>query len=105
MTQAAPVLFRKGRLYFTREACERHFPGSGAVALIRAGPDLLILPVRHAASGGYLLKLRTSAGERVAAVPDFFRAEGMDDDAVWSGQSSWEQERAALVLHDFFLCK
>ena len=105
MTDASPIVLREGRLYFTREVCERHLAGSNAVALIRAGTDLVILPVRHAAGGGYLLKLRTSAGERVAAAPDFFRAEGLGDDVVWSGQAVWQENRAAFVLHNFFLCK
>lgn len=105
MTEAASILLRGGRLYFTPETCERHLAGSAAVALIRSGADLLILPVRHAASGGYLLKLRSSRGERVAAAQDFFRAQGVGDDVFWSGEAVWEEQRAALVLHNFFLCK
>ena len=47
-----------------------------------ASDDLLILPVRHAAAGGYLLKLRNGAGDRVVNAPDFFREHGLDDEVA-----------------------
>ena len=39
----------------------------------------MILPVRHAAAGGYVLKLRNSAGDRVVHAPDFFREHHIDE--------------------------
>jgi hypothetical protein len=99
----AAISFRDGRLYIVHAACEAYFGGSGSVALLRRGGDLLVLPVRHAAAGGYILKVRNSAGDRVVTAPHFFQAEGVADQATWEGAVAWRDDCAALALHDFFL--
>ena len=55
----------------------RHFAGLEGVILLRRDNDILILPVRNNAAGGYLLKLRNSAGDRVVNAADFFRAQAI----------------------------
>jgi len=105
MTGNAPISFRDGRLYVSRAACNSFFGDSGAVALVRRGGDLLVLPVRHAAAGGYILKIRNSAGDRVITAPDFFRAEGLGERDVWDGPAGWSEDHAAVALHGFFFSK
>lgn len=105
MTGTAPISFRDGRLYVSRAACDAYFCDSGSVALLRRGGDLLVLPVRHAAGGGYILKIRNSAGDRVITAPDFFLAEGIAETAMWNGAITWSDDRAALALHGFFADK
>ena len=102
MTEIAPICFRDGRLYVPRETSESYFAGSSAVALLRSGRDLLVLPVRQIAAGGYILKTRNSNGDRVVTAPDFFRAEGIEEMQSWAGEARWDDDRAALALHEFF---
>ena len=54
------------------------------------------MPVRHAAGGGYLLKVRNSAGDRVVNAMDFFRMQGLDDNDEATLPVSWSTEHAAL---------
>ena len=79
MSGAATVTVKRGSLYLDRALYDRYFPGLEAVILLRRDKGLLILPVRHTASGGYLLKLRNGAGDRVVSAPDFFREQGIED--------------------------
>ena len=99
---APPLHFKDGRLYITREAYDRHFPGSGTVILLRQDDDLLVLPVRNAVSGGYVLKIRNARGDRVVSAADFFRDQGLADDAEWCGASTWSEIYAGLHLYEFF---
>jgi hypothetical protein len=90
------VTVKRGSLYLAREVYDRYFPGLEAVILLRRDDDLLILPVRHAASGGYLLKLRNGAGDRVVSAPDFFREQGIEDEDELELSVAWSPENAAL---------
>jgi hypothetical protein len=96
MTEPATVTVKRGSLYLTRDVYDRYFPGLEAVILLRRDDDLLIMPVRHAASGGYLLKLRNGAGDRVVSAPDFFREQGIEGDAELFLPVAWSAEKAAL---------
>lgn len=91
------VTIRRGGLYLDRALCERCFAGLETVVLIRRDDDLLVLPVRHAAAGGYLLKRRNGAGDRVVHAPDFFRAQGLADQTELNLDAVWEPDQAALV--------
>ena len=92
---------RAGRLYLDAATTEAFLPQREAVTLFRRDDDLLIIPLQSAA-GGYLLKKRTAAGDRVVDAEDFFREHGLDDarerplDVVWSAQA------AALVASGAF---
>jgi hypothetical protein len=99
---AAPIHFSQGRIYITGAACDRHFAGCGSVILLRQDDDLLVLPVTNAASGGYLLKIRNAAGDRVVNGADFFRDQGLADDAEWLGAWSWSESYSGFQLYEFF---
>ena len=102
MTGAPSVQVRRGGLYLSRAVCEQFFAGLETVILLRRGRDLVVLPVRHAAAGGYLLKRRNAAGDRVVFAPDFFRAQGIADEANCDFLAGWEAEQAGLVAKGAF---
>jgi hypothetical protein len=102
VTPAATVTLKRGGLYLSRSVYERYFAGLETIVLIRRERDLLLLPVRHAAAGGYLLKRRNGAGDRVVNAPDFFRAQGFDDETAREFVVAWDSKRAALVAADVF---
>ena len=110
------VLLDRGAIHIARALYERHFAGVEAVALLRCDDDLLILPVRHHAGGGYLLKRKNAAGDRVVIAVDFFRtfadAGGMpsrgpvaDEMPMRRMAATWSDERAALVVPDVFAAR
>jgi hypothetical protein len=102
MTAASSVSLKRGALYVNSEVYDRYFAGLEAVVLLRRDRDLCILPVRHAAAGGYLLKLRNKAGDRVVHAPDFFREHGVDENIALELSVVWSAERGALVASDAF---
>jgi hypothetical protein len=102
MSDPASVTVRRGSLYLASAVYDRYFPGLDAVVLLRREDDLLILPVRHAASGGYLLKRRNGAGDRVVSAPDFFREQEIGEDVELCLQVAWSPEKAALCAVDAF---
>lgn len=91
------IAVRDGSVHLPAALVEAHFAGVEAVvALVRDGA-LEILPVRHVAAGGCLLKRRNAAGDRVAAAADALRASGLGEWRVASLAADWSDERAALV--------
>lgn len=102
MTAAPLVSLRRGALYLSCEVYDGYFAGLDTVILLRRDHDLCILPVRHAAAGGYLLKLRNKAGDRVVHAPDFFRECGVDENIALELSVVWSSERGALVAADAF---
>lgn len=94
--EPATVTVKRGSLYISRALYDRYFAGVEAVILLGRGRDLLILPVRHAAAGGYLLKLRNSAGDRVVQAGDFFQAHGIGDETELILPVVWDREIAGL---------
>ena len=103
MTVPAILTLKRGSLYLSREVYDRYFPGLETIILLRRGDDLVILPVRHAAAGGYVLKLRNSAGDRVVHAPDFFREHHIDEGSEGTLAVQWSSENAGLVATDAFL--
>jgi hypothetical protein len=99
---AVAIEFRDGRLYLTRDASETYFGRAEAVILLRDGSDLRVLPVRNQGAGGYILKQRNSAGDRVINGADFFRDNGLDDNACWNGRFAWFERGGELRLYDMF---
>ena len=102
MNEPASVTLKRGSLYLSRAIYGRHFHGLEGVVLLRREADLLILPVRHLAAGGYFLKLCNAAGDRVVTAPDFFREHGADDEFERLIPVTWETARAALVAFGAF---
>lgn len=97
MSAAQNVIVRNGGLYLSRALCDIYFNGLEGIVLLREAEDLLILPVRHAAAGGYLLKIRNVAGDRVVAAPDFFRRQGVSDTDERCLPVRWDSARASLL--------
>lgn len=96
------IILRRGGVYLTAALCRRYFHGLDSVILMRRGADLVIMPVRHAASGGYLLKLRNAAGDRVINAPDFLRSHGLNEGAEAELDAVWSRELAGLVAQNAF---
>ncbi len=96
MTGAA-IAVRDGCVHLPAALVEAHFAGVEAVVVLVRDGALEVLPVRHVAAGGCLLKRRNAAGDRVAAAPDALRACGLGEWRAGSLAASWSAERAALV--------
>jgi hypothetical protein len=103
MTGQQPIEFRSGRLYLSKTVYDDYFAGSNSIILLREDKDLLMLPVRNAGSGGYLIKVRNAAGDRVVSGADFFRDQGLEDHATWCGRHAWCEKLAGLRLYEMFL--
>lgn len=104
-TIAASIALKRGALYLSRDVCERYLAGLNTVILLRRENDLLILPVRHAAAGGYLLKVRNAAGDRMVDGVDFFRANDAYSADARVLAIAWSTELAALRAADAFASK
>ncbi|MFT3729976.1 MAG: hypothetical protein QM780_00930 [Hyphomicrobium sp.] len=102
MTERAILTIRRGALHLTREAYERFFKDLDNVVLLRDGNDLVVLPVRHRAAGGYVIKIRTGAGDRAVVASDFFRDNGIEDSVEMTLPAAWDDDRAALVVRHVF---
>jgi hypothetical protein len=89
-------------VYLSGETCERYFTGLAAVILLRRHDDLAILPVHHAAAGGYLLKRRNAKGDRVVNAGDFLRFQGIVDDTDLTLAACWDSSVAGLVATGAF---
>lgn len=96
------VTLRRGALHISKDVYERYFSGLLTVILLRRNNDLLILPVRHVASGGYLLKIRNSDLDRTVDAVDFFRENGCDSPNERKIAVAWSRDAAALVGADTF---
>lgn len=96
------VSVRRGSLYLSCDVYDRYFAGLNTVVLLRRSADLCVLPVRNAAAGGYLLKRRNAAGDRVVNAADFFYDNGIGDaaDAVLPAQ--WSTDHACLLVRALF---
>jgi hypothetical protein len=102
MIETSLLAIRRGALYFTRDVYERYFNGLENVVLLRDGADLVVLPVRQQSAGGYVIKVRTAAGDRAVQCADFFRDNGIEDHIEMTLPAEWSEERAALVATHAF---
>jgi hypothetical protein len=102
---AAPavVTIRRGSVHVARAVYDRYFAGLEAVILLRREDDLHILPVRDAAAGGFLLKRRNSAGDRVITAAEFLRRQGLADEFEGEMAAIWSSQHAALVVPAAFV--
>lgn len=92
------VALRDGAIYLPAALCAACFDGVTAVVVQISQGQVTILPVRHAASGGCLLKIRNAAGDRVAFAPDVFEANGLRHWQAEALPARWSAERAALII-------
>lgn len=91
------IQIRMGNLYLEGSVYTRYFAGMESVILLRRQDKLLILPVRHAAAGGLLLKVRNPQGDRVVHAQEFLRDQGLDEQQEWTLPVRWNSQSAALV--------
>jgi hypothetical protein len=103
MSPPPAIELRDGRIYLSRSAYDDYFSGSNSVILLREQKDLLILPVRNQGAGGYLIKIRNVAADRVISGADFFRLQGLEDSTRWQGRYDWCDRSAGLRLYGMFL--
>jgi hypothetical protein len=103
MGEAAGVHLIRGSLHLPAAVYGRYFAGLESVVLLRRNDDLVILPVRHAAAGGYLLKRRNALGDRVVHAGDFFREQGLEDAMDRPLTVAWESELAGLRASGVFV--
>ncbi len=101
-THSLCVTLHQGSLYLSGAVYDRYFAGLETVILLRREDDLLILPVKHAAAGGYLLKLKNSAGDRVVNAMEFFRFNEIDNMDRQSVEVGWDSNSAALRARSVF---
>lgn len=103
MSNECVLSVRRGSLLFSGAVYERYFATLENVVMLRDGSDLLVMPVRQRAAGGYVIKLRSSAGDRAVQAADFFRDNGIDDGHELQLVAHWMEDRAALVIADVFI--
>lgn len=94
----ATVDVRSGAIYLPAAVAGAYFSGLDAVAVVVGDGFLRILPVRHLQSGGYLLKIRNAAGDRVIAVMDLLRAHDLDGWRANGAEAVWSPENGALMV-------
>jgi hypothetical protein len=93
------VHIRDGSLYFSRALYDAYFEGLESVILHERAGKLLIMPVRHLAGGGLLLKIRNRQGDRVVHAREFFRDHALDETLDQDIPVLWDNDNAALVMN------
>lgn len=96
------ITVKRGSLYVAHDTYETYFSGINGVILQRRAGDLVVLPVRHVASGGYVVKHRNALGDRVVAAPDFFRSQGVDEGFALDIAVEWNAALGGLLARDLF---
>ena len=102
MTTTTLLTIRRAALHFNSDTYQRYFAGLSSLILLRDGTDLVVMPVRHGAGGGYVIKLRNGAGDRTVDAADFFRDNGIDDAIDMTLPATWSDDRAALIAINTF---
>ncbi len=95
--EVSRIQIRGGSLYLEASVYTKYFAGLECVILLRRQDKLLILPVRHAAAGGLLLKVRNPQGDRVVHAREFLQDQGLDEQQEWTLPVQWNSQSAALV--------
>lgn len=101
---AARVRFAAGSIHLPAALAERHFADAcGVIVLVRQG-DVLMMPVRRVETGGYLLKRRNAAGDRVAVISDVLADHGLE---ALEGEfgCGWDEAQGALVVPVVMTCR
>lgn len=96
---AGAVTIRRGAIHLPAGLIERYFRGIEGVILLWREERVIIMPVRHLAGGGYLLKQRNSAGDRVVQAADFLLDHGLDNEEGQTLGAAWRSDLAGLELH------
>lgn len=97
MADPATIDIARGTVRFPAALVNTYFAQIDAVAVLIDGAVLRILPVRHVAAGGCLLKQCNLAGDRVAAAFDAFESSGLGDWEAKGLPVRWSSSDAALL--------
>jgi hypothetical protein len=92
------VQIARGNIYIDAEVYKLYFGGTETVALLQRTPGFLIMPIFSFASGGRIVKVRNSRGDRVVTAPDFLREHGFEDENERTCKVHWDSGTAALVV-------
>lgn len=95
---ARQVSLRRGSLHLDVSVYDTYFPDLESVVLVLRDGVLLVMPVRHAAAGGLLLKVRNARGDRVVQIQEFLRMHGYDDQLDAVCPAAWDARYAALAV-------
>ncbi len=95
----ATVDVRQGAIYLSASVVETYFRDIAAVIVLIDRNELQVLPVHQMAAGGCLLKVRNSAGDRVASAPDVFHANDLGAFEAQNLTANWSSERGALLVN------
>ena len=98
LLKKATLHLERGNLYIPVTVYECYFSSLEAVILLSDEDNVLVLPVQNTASGGYLLKVKNAAGDRLISAPDFFANHELLNDDTIEFSYLWDQGRAALRL-------
>jgi hypothetical protein len=96
------VEIKNGAVYLSAVIAEKYFANIQTAILVRKDESLLVLPVHHVAAGGYLLKRRNAAGDRVIHGADFLRDQGFDGGKTLQRHTYWDPVVAGLFIADVF---
>ncbi|HMU56490.1 MAG TPA: hydrogenase maturation protease [Nitrospira sp.] len=91
------ITIRRGSIYIGAGVHASYFGDLESLVLLRREDKLLLLPVRHAAAGGLLIKIRNPQGDRVVHAQEFLRGHGIDERQEWTVPVRWDAQAAALV--------
>ncbi|MBS2007568.1 MAG: hypothetical protein JST01_11035 [Cyanobacteria bacterium SZAS TMP-1] len=95
---AEVVSIKNGNLYVGHELYQKFFAGIETIALLKRDTGFLVMPVFSQASGGRLLKMRNSAGDRVVTATDFLQDFNLDEQAEKNFAARWDGSAAALFV-------
>lgn len=78
--EADAVRLVRGSFHLPRELCDRCFPGTVSVALLKREGRVMIVPLAADSAGGILLKQRNARGDRVIQAQEFLRQQGIPEE-------------------------
>ncbi len=97
-TLTESVSIKNGNLYVDCRLYEKFFAGIETVALLRREEGFLVMPVFSQASGGRLMKMRNTAGDRVITATDFLQQFDLSQQETKRFLASWDSQCAALFV-------
>ncbi|HEY9732522.1 MAG TPA: hypothetical protein V6C89_11460 [Drouetiella sp.] len=92
------ISIKNGNLYVDCHLYEKFFAGIETVALLKKEDGFLLMPVFNQASGGRLMKMRNTAGDRVVTATDFLQQFDLVQHDVRGFPASWDSAAAALFV-------
>lgn len=95
----------QGNLYLDAAIYSLFFAGLETIALLQRENGFFILPVNGQASGGRLMKMRNSKGDRVITATDFLEQCGFDYDHEVFCNAKWDSNMSALFVESPTLLK